>query len=121
MKEWVKKDGVSIHLMKMAFDLDCTKGQVRHMDKTILDANRESVESHGIIGMVQCHLVDQGGACMCVLLLCVPWREQTLTMNDQIRPFPLFICLTDDSYIVLGGQHIAAVLLEVYRKRMATI
>ena len=58
---------------------------------------------------------------MRVLLLCVPWQEQTLNTNDRIRPFTLFRALTDDSCIVLGGQHIATVLLEVYRRRTATI
>ena len=44
-----------------------------------------------------------------------------MNMNGQTQPSTLFHFLKDGSYTVLGTQHIATVLLEVNRRRMATI
>ena len=61
VKSWVRTHAATIHVNKLVFDLDCSKGQARRMDQTVLDSVRQSVQQYGVIGMAQCALVDQGG------------------------------------------------------------
>ena len=61
VKSWVRTHAATIHVNKLVFDLDCSKGQARRMDQTVLDSVRQSVQQYGVIGMAQCDLVDQGG------------------------------------------------------------